>query len=437
MAKVLSSSEIYDLAIKAGFNPKSAQTMTAIAMAESGGRAGAVGDQNNPGPGASSTGLTQINFLPSRDAGNATRDPKANLDPLTNLKNAFKISKGGKDFSPWTTYTTTDPTKSYERFMANGASANSKAAKPLSDAAILAKMKVDAPWLYNTYTNPTFTPAQKQTFMGWARAAAAGKPVTTQEMAAQTYNWPITQIWNANQQKMFQESMNNPGQYKSDMAAAATDIDQLIKAKGLTVDSVTRDKAINEMGVMGYSASDPRVIDLLTNTYQYNQPPTGTTAPTGQVSKTIGDIAAQFRKYGIPVPTDPNQMTTFIKNAIGANGNEQSIDDYAKAQAKIAFPWMSSSIDAGVAPQDYLAPLTTTIANTLGINGNSVDYSDPKWRSLAATVGPDGVATPNSLDKSTSLLKNDPRFGYDTSVNGLNAAATMKSSFLSMMGFGQ
>ena len=112
----LAPNQIYALAVKAGFKPKAAQTMTAIVLAESGGHTGAVGDHNNPGPGASSVGLSQINFLPSRDKGNSTRDPKANLDPLTNLRNAYKISKGGTNFNPWTTYTTKDPSKSYKQF---------------------------------------------------------------------------------------------------------------------------------------------------------------------------------------------------------------------------------------------------------------------------------------------------------------------------------
>ena len=116
MASKLAPNQIYALAIKAGFKPQAAKTMTAIILAESGGHIGAVGDHNNPGPGASSVGLSQINFLPSRDKGNSTRDPKANLDPLTNLRNAYKISKGGTNFNPWSTYTTNDPSKSYKQF---------------------------------------------------------------------------------------------------------------------------------------------------------------------------------------------------------------------------------------------------------------------------------------------------------------------------------
>ena len=100
----LTASQIYALNRQAGFDPVSAITATAIALAESNGNTAAIGDLNNPGPGAKSVGLFQINYLPSRDQSVPYRDPTANLDPLTNAKAAFIISNGGKNFSPWTKF---------------------------------------------------------------------------------------------------------------------------------------------------------------------------------------------------------------------------------------------------------------------------------------------------------------------------------------------
>lgn len=101
----LSTPQIYALNRQAGFSRPQAIIATAIAFAESAGNPTAIGDRGVPGPGAESVGLFQINYLPSRDAKVAYRDPKANLDPLTNAKSAFLISNSGKNFSPWTTFT--------------------------------------------------------------------------------------------------------------------------------------------------------------------------------------------------------------------------------------------------------------------------------------------------------------------------------------------
>jgi cell wall-associated NlpC family hydrolase len=89
-----SAEQIYGFARRAGFSPDESATMTAVALAESGGNSKA----HNP-HGEDSRGLWQINgrahpaFL-----------TKYNLyDPVDNAKAAFEISHQGHDVSPWTT----------------------------------------------------------------------------------------------------------------------------------------------------------------------------------------------------------------------------------------------------------------------------------------------------------------------------------------------
>jgi Lysozyme like domain len=74
----------------------------AIAYAESGGFAGAVGDQGK------SLGLWQIH-TPSHPQ----YDPQSLLDAHYNAGAARDISKGGADWSPWTTYRT----GAYQRYL--------------------------------------------------------------------------------------------------------------------------------------------------------------------------------------------------------------------------------------------------------------------------------------------------------------------------------
>ena len=106
----LTKDQIRQYAEQAGFTGAALDTMVAIVMAESGGRVDAGfehgTDTNLTEQGEKSVGLSQINYRPSRDANNPIRNPEANLDPLTNLRNAFEISGGGQNFGPWTTYNT-------------------------------------------------------------------------------------------------------------------------------------------------------------------------------------------------------------------------------------------------------------------------------------------------------------------------------------------
>jgi cell wall-associated NlpC family hydrolase len=89
----LSAREIYRFARLAGFSPDQAVTMTAIALAESGGNTNA----HNPN-GENSRGLWQINL----DAHGGWAGGMNLFDPAQNARAAYRVSGGGQDVSPWT-----------------------------------------------------------------------------------------------------------------------------------------------------------------------------------------------------------------------------------------------------------------------------------------------------------------------------------------------
>ena len=85
--------QIYALARWAGFTPDQAATMTAVALAESGGNA----EAHNP-RGEDSRGLFQVN--------QAVHPEYAGVDlydPAVNARAAYVVSHGGTDISPWAT----------------------------------------------------------------------------------------------------------------------------------------------------------------------------------------------------------------------------------------------------------------------------------------------------------------------------------------------
>lgn len=96
---------IYRAAREAGFDAASAVRATAIALAESGGRSDARGDlrlqTTTWGP---SVGLMQIRTLKGETGKGTPRDITRLDDPVQNMAAAYKISSGGKDWTPWSTY---------------------------------------------------------------------------------------------------------------------------------------------------------------------------------------------------------------------------------------------------------------------------------------------------------------------------------------------
>lgn len=129
--------QVAQLALDANFRGEQLVTIVAIAAAESGktvgGKfvmfAGAKGDIDLSESGEVSVGLTQINFRPSRDKGNAVRDPVANLDPATNLRNAYTISRGGSNFTPWSTFTTKVESRSFRNWIEEARAAATEVSK--------------------------------------------------------------------------------------------------------------------------------------------------------------------------------------------------------------------------------------------------------------------------------------------------------------------
>jgi hypothetical protein len=103
----LTMAQVYAYARQAGFAPDTAIIATAIAMAESGDNPKARGDigleTSYWGP---SVGLEQIRTVKAQTGKGTDRDiARVGNDPLQNMIAAYDISNHGKDFTPWTTYT--------------------------------------------------------------------------------------------------------------------------------------------------------------------------------------------------------------------------------------------------------------------------------------------------------------------------------------------
>jgi len=102
----LTMAQAYAYARKAGFDPAAAVIAAAIAMAESGLNTGAKGDVSLQtdywGP---SVGLMQIRTVKSQTGTGKDRDISLLSDPLQNMIAAYHISNGGKNWTPWTTFT--------------------------------------------------------------------------------------------------------------------------------------------------------------------------------------------------------------------------------------------------------------------------------------------------------------------------------------------
>jgi hypothetical protein len=112
---ILTMEQIAGYASAAGLSGEPLATATAIAMAESEGDTDAVGDtrivSSTWGP---SIGLWQIRSINAQRGTGGERDETANRNPANNAKAMMAISSGGKNWLPWSVYTT----GKYRQFLA-------------------------------------------------------------------------------------------------------------------------------------------------------------------------------------------------------------------------------------------------------------------------------------------------------------------------------
>jgi Lysozyme like domain/Bacterial TSP3 repeat len=103
----LTASQIYTLLLQGGFDPQQARMMTAIAQAESARNPGAIGDVAlQTGTWGPSVGLFQIRTLKAETGTGSDRDIQRLMNnPAEQVKAALKISGGGSNYRPWSTYT--------------------------------------------------------------------------------------------------------------------------------------------------------------------------------------------------------------------------------------------------------------------------------------------------------------------------------------------
>jgi len=108
-------SSLRELLASAGFHGSGLNTAVAVAMAESGGHP--MSHNPDASTGDNSYGLFQINMLgslgPARRAEFGLGSNDQLYDPLTNARIAFKMSQGGTNWTPWSTY----KTGAYQRFL--------------------------------------------------------------------------------------------------------------------------------------------------------------------------------------------------------------------------------------------------------------------------------------------------------------------------------
>jgi hypothetical protein len=132
-------------------------------------------------------------------------------------------------------------------------------------------------------------------------------------------------------------------------------------------------------------------------------------------------LLATAKQYFISLPTET--LTDWATRIATGQGTEEGFNSVIREQAKLANPWMTDYIDRGLSPSELLAPSRRTIANSLGIDEATVDFSDPSFMSLVTVKDDKGSTRLATLSELRSNIRQDAR--WESSDEARQTAASM------------
>lgn len=153
----------------------------------------------------------------------------------------------------------------------------------------------------------------------------------------------------------------------------------------------------------------------------------------GQITATQDQLRATASSYAIPV--SDQALKSWATQINDGNQTTQGFQSYAAQQAKLAFPGLEKQIDSGLTVKQIGDPYAQIAAQQLGIDPNTIDFSDPKWH--AALQGQDANGNPagplTHLQWQQKILV-DPTYGFASSQQGLSDAYNLKQSIMQSFG---
>ena len=133
------------------------------------------------------------------------------------------------------------------------------------------------------------------------------------------------------------------------------------------------------------------------------------------------------RDYGVSLGA--KQIGQWTQEGLGRELDPSNWEDTIRSMAADANPHLRQALDGGLTLREALANKLSSASQVLGVDPDSIDLRDEKWRNVFDANG-------NELsDAQWRLqLKRDQRYGYGFTQNGVDEAKTMGRNLMRSMG---
>jgi len=358
---------------QAGFTGEGLRTAMAVALAESGGNTRAYNPQGRD----LSYGLFQINMLgnmgPQRRAQYGLKSNEDLFNPAVNARVAYALSNGGRNWKPWTTYTS----GKYRGYLGKGAEVAGQAAGSGGGSAGYslppnASISMDDLAAKYGYSMVFFKHDPELWALVNKAIKSPGGPWTPEEFQAQLKNTKWFKIHAASDREWRALQRVDPATANARMAQTKTRIVQMAKQQGITIDP----KRLKDMvwRINAYAWDDNQVASALAAEMKFD--PKKVDSYEGMMASNAAAIKKHAADFGIPV-SDASAFA-LMKDLVGRNTSEEGIIEYVKKQAKIKYAGLADDIDAGLTVKQYADPFLQTQAKLLEVDPADVHLDDPR-----------------------------------------------------------
>lgn len=216
--------------------------------------------------------------------------------------------------------------------------------------------------------------------------------------------WKTTE---AKERAFVEESNSDPATQKTNIESKRLEINKLVGKQGYTLS----DASLANLAVQAYKYGwDTNELDRYVGAEVLKTGVTGTTkAPvtSGMDADTVRGWASDF---GLKLTS--KDIDDYTKGLIGKTLTAEQIKSNMKMDAENLYPALKGQLESGRTVAQATATYRAIAANTLGIDGATIDFSDAnKWGKLLSYVDPDkGEARLMNSTEWGRFLRNLPEW---------------------------
>lgn len=387
---------------KAGFKGQGLKMAYAIAMAESGGNAGA----HNPdaSTGDNSYGLFQINMLGAmgperrRQYGLSSNDDL--FDALTNAKIAYKMSNGGANWGPWSTYGS-GAYKSYYGGSGAAVSQDSTSAYTSTGAAVPKLSSAELAEQYGFVSGLLNSiPELKKLFQ-----QAVSGTWSADKFQAKLRNTKWWKTHGKDEREYLISLKSDPATAKQTYQQARTKVIQLASQMGMEVNGAVKkyiDAATYNMVAKGWDEGQLR---YYLGAY--------VSFPKEHLQGEGGEAINELRQYAYSMGVNlaDSWYTARARTVLRGKGTLQDYKSEIMNKAKAAFPQWNKQIEAGQSVADIAQPYMQSMSQILELPSGSINLFDKTVKKALSYTNPGTLQKEaKPLWQFENELRSDPRW---------------------------